>query len=158
MERIERIAREDTHEKGSTPMNKLLTEKQVAALLEVSVKTLQGWRYRGCGPRFVKFGRLVRYRMTDLEAFVLEALRTSTSDRGRPPVYSPRPGIIITRTAEKDRVLDRPPTAACMVRMPARPAPGVPTRRRHYSVPIRSRRRIVLFHHPVDGSAPRPAR
>lgn len=139
-------------------MDKLLDEKQVAALLRVSPKCLQGWRYRGGGPRFVKVGRLVRYRMTDVEAFVLEALRTSTSDRVRPPVYSPRPGITITRVAEKDRVLDRPRAAACTLPMPTRPAPGVPTRRRHYSVSIRCRRRIVFFHHPVDESEPRPAR
>ena len=63
----------------------LLTENEVAALLHVTVKALQGWRYRGGGPRFVKVGRCVRYRMEDLQCFVQAALRTSTSDPAHPP-------------------------------------------------------------------------
>ena len=66
-------------------MTALLTEQEAAALLHVTVKAVQGWRYRGNGPRFVKVNRLVRYRLEDLQAFVLAALRTSTSDPG-PPV------------------------------------------------------------------------
>ena len=48
-------------------MNKLIDEKQAAALLQLSVKCLQGWRYRGGGPKFLKLGRLVRYTMSDVE-------------------------------------------------------------------------------------------
>jgi hypothetical protein len=66
-------------------MTQLLDEKQAAALLNVSVKTLQARRSTGGGPRFVKVGRCVRYRHEDLQAFVLAALRTSTSDPGAPP-------------------------------------------------------------------------
>ena len=68
-------------------MTALLTEQEAAALLHVTVKAVQGWRYRGGGPRFVKVGRCVRYRLEDLHAFVLAALRTSTSDPG--PAASP---------------------------------------------------------------------
>lgn len=67
------------------PMTTLLTEQDTAALLHVSVKALQGWRSRGGGPPFVKVGRCVRYRREDLQAFVLAALRTSTSDPGATP-------------------------------------------------------------------------
>ena len=67
----------------------LLTEKEAAALLHVTVKGVQSWRYRGNGPRFVKVGRCVRYRLEDLQAFVLAALRTSTSDPGPPAPPSP---------------------------------------------------------------------
>jgi hypothetical protein len=67
------------------PMTQLLDEKQAAALLNVSVKSLQAWRSRGGGPRFVKVNRLVRYRREDLQVFVEGALRTSTSDPGTPP-------------------------------------------------------------------------
>jgi hypothetical protein len=67
------------------PMTQLMDEKATAALLHVSVKALQGWRSRGGGPRFVKVGRCVRYRPEDLQAFVVAALRTSTSDPGAPP-------------------------------------------------------------------------
>ena len=73
-------------------MTTLLTEREAAALLHVTVKAVQGWRYRGNGPRFVKVGRCVRYRLEDLQAFVQAALRTSTSDPGPPappaPVHS----------------------------------------------------------------------
>jgi excisionase family DNA binding protein len=60
----------------------LLTEKQAAAYLNIGVKTLQNWRWRGEGPRFVRVGRLMRYRPEDLRAFVAAHLRTSTSDLG----------------------------------------------------------------------------
>ena len=138
-------------------MTTLLTERDTAALYKVTQKTLQGWRYRGVGPRFVKAGRCVRYRLEDLQAFVLAALRTSTSDRGRPAVYSPRPGITITRVAEHERVLDRPPAAACTPSTP-RPAPGVPTWRRHGFPRIRIRARLALPNQHVGRSAQRPAR
>ena len=61
----------------------VLTEKETAALLRISVKGLQGWRYRGHGPKFLKLGRSVRYRRGDLHDFLLKALRTSTSDPGQ---------------------------------------------------------------------------
>jgi hypothetical protein len=32
-------------------MNKLIDEKQAAALLHISAKSLQGWRYRGGAAR-----------------------------------------------------------------------------------------------------------
>ena len=67
-------------------MTTLLREQDAAALLKVPVKTLQGWRYRGGGPHFLKFGRSVRYRLEDLQAYVLAAVRTSTSDSGAAPV------------------------------------------------------------------------
>ena len=72
-------------------MTALLTEQDAATLLKVTVKAVQGWRYRGGGPRFVKVGRCVRYRLEDLQAFVLAALRTSTSDLG-PPIIPPHAG------------------------------------------------------------------
>jgi hypothetical protein len=70
-------------------MTELLDEKQAAALLRVTTKGLQGWRYRGNGPRYCKVGRLVRYRLEDLQLFVQAALRTSTSDPGPPAPPAP---------------------------------------------------------------------
>jgi predicted DNA-binding transcriptional regulator AlpA len=61
----------------------LLTETEAAKILGFSVRTLQGWRYRGGGPRFVRISRTcVRYRRQDLEAWIEECLRVSTSDDG----------------------------------------------------------------------------
>ncbi len=60
----------------------LLTETEAAALLGLKVATLRRWRWAGKGPRFLKIGGAVRYDPADLEAFIDEARRTSTSDDG----------------------------------------------------------------------------
>ncbi len=57
--------------------NELLDEGTLARCLGVSRSTLQSWRYTGRGPRFIKLGRMVRYRSSDVDAY----LRTNT--RGR---------------------------------------------------------------------------
>ena len=45
----------------------LLTEEEVAKMLSLSPRTLQGYRYRGGGPAFVRIGaRAIRYRTSDL--------------------------------------------------------------------------------------------
>lgn len=51
-------------------MDKLITEQQAAALLLVTPDTLNRWRRTGRGPVYVKVGRLVRYRLEDVENFV----------------------------------------------------------------------------------------
>lgn len=53
-----------------------------AAFLGLTRRTLEWWRITGRGPRFLKIGASVRYRITDLEAFERERERTSTSDTG----------------------------------------------------------------------------
>ena len=53
-----------------------------ALRLSLSVKTLRTWRMRGDGPKFHKFGRNIRYSITDLQAFEAASERTSTSDSG----------------------------------------------------------------------------
>ncbi len=64
-------------------MNTLLKEKEAArALGDLSVKTLQRWRWAGRGPRFIKVGAAVRYDAADLLAFIEAGRRASTSDRG----------------------------------------------------------------------------
>lgn len=54
------------------PMGVCLTEQQAAEYLAVSRKTLQSWRYLGGGPKFVKMGAAVRYRLADLNAWMEE--------------------------------------------------------------------------------------
>ena len=58
---------------------RLLDSKGAAARLGLSVRTLQKWRMRGCGPRFVKLGHAVRYEETEIEAFIRARERGSTS-------------------------------------------------------------------------------
>ena len=46
----------------------LLTTKDAAAFLDISEKTLEGWRSAETGPKFYRMGgRLVRYFRSDLE-------------------------------------------------------------------------------------------
>jgi predicted DNA-binding transcriptional regulator AlpA len=47
-----------------------LTDHDVAKQLGLSVATLRAWRLKGKGPRFVRFGRAVRYLAADVERFV----------------------------------------------------------------------------------------
>ena len=61
----------------------LLTEAEAARILRVAPRTLQDWRYRGVGPRYLSYSRrAVRYRLEDLEAWMRERARRSTSDPG----------------------------------------------------------------------------
>lgn len=48
----------------------LLDEPTLASRLGISRATLQSWRYAGRGPRFIKLGRMVRYRAGDVEAYL----------------------------------------------------------------------------------------
>ncbi len=62
-------------------MEKLLNEKEAAELLGQSPRTLQQWRWRATGPRYVKNGRSVRYSLTDLQEFIdRNAVEVSDSD------------------------------------------------------------------------------
>ena len=51
-------------------MDKLLTVKQTAERLQVNHNTLQVWRNNGKGPAYIKIGGLVRYRESDVEAWL----------------------------------------------------------------------------------------
>jgi predicted DNA-binding transcriptional regulator AlpA len=62
----------------------LLTEAQVSEILGRGVPTLQKDRVAGTGPRFVKIGRLVRYRPSDVQTWLAECTRRSTSEDARP--------------------------------------------------------------------------
>jgi hypothetical protein len=55
-------------------------EMQAALFLAVSVRTLQAWRVRGGGPRYVKIGRTVRYQRRELVAFQQKNTVSSTSE------------------------------------------------------------------------------
>ncbi len=50
---------------------KLLTPKEAAELLSVPESTLAQWRSQRRGPPFIKLeGRLVRYRLSELEGYL----------------------------------------------------------------------------------------
>jgi predicted DNA-binding transcriptional regulator AlpA len=48
----------------------LIDEKQLCADLGISSVTATKWRAKAAGPPFIKVGRLVRYRRTDVEAWL----------------------------------------------------------------------------------------
>ena len=48
---------------------RLITEKEAALFLSVSLRTIQNWRFRNRGPKYKKLGRLVRYSIADLSAY-----------------------------------------------------------------------------------------
>jgi hypothetical protein len=74
---------QQTAETDFAALSGLLTEAEAAAYLRVRPRTLQDWRVRAVGPRFVRYsGRGVRYRMADLGAWLASKERTSTTDRG----------------------------------------------------------------------------
>jgi hypothetical protein len=61
----------------------VLTEQEAAQSILSTPRTMARWRSTGTGPRFVKVGRRVVYRVQDLEAWLDRQTRTSTAQRGR---------------------------------------------------------------------------
>jgi hypothetical protein len=57
-----------------------LSEYQAAEFLGLSVRTLQAWRVRGGGPRYLKIGRAVRYQRRELVSYQRKHTIASTSE------------------------------------------------------------------------------
>jgi len=55
---------------AATGVRRLATPSEMAAYLQVPVKTLYTWRYQGKGPRTHSVGRYLRYRWEDVEAWL----------------------------------------------------------------------------------------
>jgi predicted DNA-binding transcriptional regulator AlpA len=64
--------------KGET-MEKLYKTTEVADVLGIAPNTLEIWRIRGDGPKFVKCGRYVRYRRQDIEEYIERRTARSTT-------------------------------------------------------------------------------
>jgi predicted DNA-binding transcriptional regulator AlpA len=62
-------------------MDHLLDAKAAAEYLRLSASTLARRRCQGTGPKFLRAGDSIRYRISDLEAWLVEA--TSTSETAR---------------------------------------------------------------------------
>jgi len=64
-------------------MQELLDTRGAAAVLRLSPRTLESLRLRGGGPRYIRLSRrAVRYHPTDLNVWIEESRRRSTSDDG----------------------------------------------------------------------------
>ena len=57
-------------------INPLMTVDDLATYLQVPVQTVYRWNTRGTGPRPLRVGRHVRYRLSDVDAWV---------ENGNPP-------------------------------------------------------------------------
>ena len=67
-----------------TESNLLYDEESAATYIggpnsPISTRTMQRWRLEGVGPSFIKLGRMVRYRKSDLDVFIEAHVYTSTS-------------------------------------------------------------------------------
>jgi len=58
-------------------------EREVVGILGVSLQTLRNWRHLGRGPRYCKYGRAVRYLVTDLLAWREQHLITPGEEAER---------------------------------------------------------------------------
>lgn len=61
------------------PETTIMNVQQAAGYLGLAVSTLNKWRCHGGGPVFVKMGRAVRYRLSDLDQFIADMTKASTS-------------------------------------------------------------------------------
>lgn len=62
----------------------MLSEKEAAIAIGFSSETLRQWRRRGGGPRFFTIGRSIRYRRSDVEAWLsARSLRSRVHPKSR---------------------------------------------------------------------------
>lgn len=66
------------HEPATEP-DRAVDQRAAARLLGFQPTTLRDWRSEGIGPRFIRLGRSVRYRLRDLRAWQ-EAHAVETRD------------------------------------------------------------------------------
>ncbi|GAA4047621.1 hypothetical protein GCM10023063_38730 [Arthrobacter methylotrophus] len=59
----------------------LLTSGELAEKLHKSAAALAQWRYKGIGPKFIKLGSGIRYRASDVEAWLDAQTRQQTGEQ-----------------------------------------------------------------------------
>ena len=64
------------------PASELIDPKQASQISKLAVQTLAIYRIRGTGPAYVKLGSRIFYRRDELESWIAQHRRTSTSDIG----------------------------------------------------------------------------
>jgi predicted DNA-binding transcriptional regulator AlpA len=61
------------------PEDRLVDVKELAAYLNLPVKTLYAWRYRREGPPAFRVGRYLRYRWSDVELWIQQRIETTST-------------------------------------------------------------------------------
>ena len=59
---------------------RLIDTAQLAEYLGNEVNTCEGWRLTGIGPSYIKVGRLVRYRIENVDRWIESQTRNSTCE------------------------------------------------------------------------------
>ena len=62
-------------------MEALWTPRETAEFLRLPEQTLANWRWRGCGPPYLKLNGPVRYDPQAVREWVASRARTSTADQ-----------------------------------------------------------------------------
>lgn len=52
--------------------DKLLTQEELAEILQVPVPTIRRWHFNETGPKRLKLGKHVRYRWSDVQMWMIE--------------------------------------------------------------------------------------
>jgi len=65
----------------TTTATATLTTRHAAEYLGVACVTLTVWRSQGRGPRYLRLGRLVRYRISDLDEWLQEQIIEPAKDQ-----------------------------------------------------------------------------
>ena len=87
-------------------LSPLLTQREAASVLSISVRSLERMRVSGLGPRLVKVGVSVRYQPEALERWITAQSRASTSEQiGEARGYG---GHIIEERGGRRYLLDPP--------------------------------------------------
>ncbi len=71
------IADVETTEPG---LRRISSPIEVGEFLGISINTLAAWRCAGVGPRFMKIGRRIKYRASDVEAWMERRSGQSTTE------------------------------------------------------------------------------
>jgi hypothetical protein len=85
-----KMSRSDATPNPATPSPELLrpvrhlNQIELSRRWKVSPRTLERWRWLGQGPRFMKLGGRVAYRLEDVEAYEIEQLRQITPRTRKP--------------------------------------------------------------------------
>jgi predicted DNA-binding transcriptional regulator AlpA len=61
----------------------ILRGRDAANYLQISLRTLDGWRIKGGGPRYIKLkNKIILYRLADLDEWLTSQERNHTHDTG----------------------------------------------------------------------------
>lgn len=60
--------------------DRLVPSGEAASILGIREQTLGVWRLRGCGPAYIRVGRAVRYRLSDLATYIDSRRVSSTAE------------------------------------------------------------------------------